>query len=55
MDNKVAEEAIDILKRLSPQNQSYLMTLARVAEIAENGVKNAEAKKPCELSEQPSK
>lgn len=30
----------DILKRLTPQNQAYFMTLVRVAEIAENGAKN---------------
>lgn len=35
------EEAIDILKKLSPQNQSYFMTLVQVAQVAEHGAKNA--------------
>ena len=34
------EETASILKRLTPQNQAYFMTLVRVAEIAENGAKN---------------
>lgn len=40
------EETMDILKRLSPQNQAYFMTLVRVAETAENGVKNAAFEQP---------
>ncbi len=35
----VLNETMDILKRLSPKNQSYFMTLVRLAEAAENGVK----------------
>lgn len=33
-------EAIDVLKKLSPQNQAYFMTLVQVAQISENGMKN---------------
>ncbi len=40
MMKAAVKETTDILKRLSPQNQAYFMTLVRVAEIAENGVKN---------------
>lgn len=40
------KETADILKRLSPQNQAYFMTLVRVAEIAENGVKNTVFEQP---------
>lgn len=40
MEPTITRETTDILKRLSPQNQAYFMTLVRVAEIAENGVKN---------------
>lgn len=40
------KETADILKRLSPQNQAYFMTLVRVAEIAENGVKNIVFEQP---------
>ena len=35
------KETMDILKRLSPKNQAYFMTLVRVAETAENGVKHS--------------
>lgn len=38
------QEATDILKKLSPKNQAYFMTLARVAETAENGVKSTISK-----------
>lgn len=40
MESIIAKETTNILKRLSPQNQAYFMTLVRVAEIAENGVRN---------------
>ncbi|WP_204791230.1 hypothetical protein [Oscillibacter sp. CU971] len=40
MDDKTIKETIEILKRLSPKNQAYFMTLVRLAEVAENGVKN---------------
>ena len=39
MENTIVKETTDILKRLSPRNQSYFMMLVRVAEVAENGVK----------------
>ncbi len=41
MTKTTIKETADILKRLSPQNQAYFMTLVRVAETAENSVKNA--------------
>ena len=41
MTTTTIKETADILKRLSPQNQAYFMTLVRVAETAENGVKSA--------------
>lgn len=46
MKKNIIEEATNILKRLSPQNQAYFMTLVRVAETAENGVKNNMIKQP---------
>lgn len=42
MESALIKEATDILKRLSPQNQAYFITLARVAEAAENAVKNTQ-------------
>ena len=42
MNETIVKEASDILKRLSPKNQAYFMTLVRVADAAENGVKNTE-------------
>lgn len=42
MENAIIKETADVLKRLSPQNQEYFMTLVRLAEVAENGVKNRE-------------
>lgn len=39
MESKVIIEAADILKRLSPKNQAYFMTLIRVAETAETSIK----------------
>ncbi len=43
MGKTIIEETTDILKKLSPKNQSYFMTLVRVAEVAENGVRNETA------------
>ena len=40
MNNTIVKEGTDILKRLSPKNQSYFMTLLRLAEVAENGAKD---------------
>ncbi len=40
MNKSAAKETADILKRLTPKNQAYFMTLVRVAEIAENSAKN---------------
>lgn len=39
MNKSNIQETTEILKRLSPQNQAYFMTLVRVAEAAENGIK----------------
>lgn len=46
MTTTTINETADILKRLSPQNQAYFMTLVRVAETAENGVKSALIEEP---------
>lgn len=46
MMKTTVEETAGILKRLSPQNQAYFMTLVRVAEIAENGAKNVAFEQP---------
>lgn len=40
MDNAIIREATDVLKKLSPQNQSYFMTLLRLAETAEEGARD---------------
>ncbi len=39
MENQVAMEAAEILKKLSPQNQAYFMTMLRVADATERNVK----------------
>lgn len=39
MEDLIVKETTDILKKLSPKNQSYFMSLVRMAEVAENGVK----------------
>lgn len=39
MENTIMKETADIFKQLTPENQSYFITLIRVAEAAENGVK----------------
>lgn len=44
------QQATEILKKLSPQNQAYLITLVRVAGKAEEGVKSI-IDKPCKASE----
>lgn len=46
MTTTMIKETADILKRLSPQNQAYFMTLVRVAETAENGAKSALIEQP---------
>lgn len=46
MMKTTVEETAGILKRLTPQNQAYFMTLVRVAEIAENGAKNVAFEQP---------
>ncbi len=35
------KEATDIIKKLSPENQVYMLTLARVAMTAENAIKDS--------------
>lgn len=42
MDKSLIKETAEILKRLSPQNQAYFMTLLRIAEIAEDGARRDE-------------
>ena len=51
MENAVVKETTDILKRLTPKNQSYFMTLVWLAEVAENAVRHQEAEHlstPCD-------
>ena len=50
MNATIVKEATDILKRLSPENQAYFMTLVRVAEAAEKGARSAAEKHLCEPS-----
>lgn len=40
MHNTIVQEGADIFKKLSPKNQIYFMILLRLAEAAENGVRN---------------
>lgn len=40
MEDTIVREGMDILKRLSPKNQTYFMTLLRLAEAAEDGAKS---------------
>jgi len=54
MKETTVEETMEILKRLSPQNQAYFMTLVRVAETAEKGVKIAMKDEPEKDSEESS-
>ncbi len=42
VENRVVKETTEILKRLTPKNQSYFMTLVRLAEVAENAVRHQE-------------
>lgn len=46
MENTIVRETADILKRLTPKNQTYFMTLVRLAEVAENAVRHQEASRP---------
>lgn len=45
MKTSIVEETTDILKKLSPKNQLYFMTLVRTAEVAENGIKEEKKEK----------
>ena len=45
MDKSILKETTEILKRLSPENQSYFMTMVYVAQTAENNVKKNLLKK----------
>lgn len=51
MEDMTLQETVDILKCLTPQNQAYFMTLVRVAQVAENGVKSVFIEKTCKLPE----
>lgn len=52
MEKSLVEEGTNILKKLSPMNQAYFMTLLRVAEAAENGVRSEMSSQQCSLSNQ---
>ncbi len=49
MNENTTKETIDILNRLTPKNQAYFMTLVRVAEIAENSVKDTLTYQSCKI------
>lgn len=40
MEDTIVNEGMDILKKLSPKNQTYFMTLLRLAEAAEEGARS---------------
>ncbi len=40
MENTIIKEGTDILKKLSPKNQDYLMTMLRLAEAGEDGARS---------------
>jgi len=40
MKDTIVKEGADILKKLSPKNQAYFMSMLRLAEVAEEGAKN---------------
>ena len=40
MENNNIKEGMNILKKLSPKNQTYFMTLLRLAEAAEDGARS---------------
>lgn len=52
MDKSLIKETTEILKRLSPQNQAYFMTLLRIAEIAEDGARRDEQEKASNAASQ---
>lgn len=39
MEDIAVREGIEILKNLSPKNQAYFMTMLRLAEVAEAGIR----------------
>ena len=45
MAKSILKETTEILKRLSPENQSYFMTMVYVVQTAENNVKKNLLKK----------
>lgn len=51
MEKTSVEEIVDIFRRLSSKNQAYLMTLVKVAEAAENGVKREINEQICKNAE----
>ncbi|MGI6028739.1 MAG: hypothetical protein ACOX81_04980 [Candidatus Heteroscillospira sp.] len=40
MKDVLVAETADVLKRLTPQNQKLIMTMVRVADVAESNVRN---------------
>ena len=54
MENQVAMEAAEILKKLSPQNQAYFMTMLRVADATERNVKcRRQARRRSDVDQEP--
>lgn len=53
MENNNVKEGINILKKLSPKNQTYFMTLLRLAEAAEDGARSNMANQQRNPTKQP--
>lgn len=45
MSASIVKETTDVLKKLSPKNQLYFMTLVRLAAVAEEGIKEEKKEK----------
>lgn len=53
MENNNVKEGMNILKKLSPKNQTYFMTLLRLAEAAEDGARSEMTKQSLKPPKQP--
>lgn len=49
MEKEVIEQAVEIFNQLSPQNQTYMMALAKVACTAEDAVKKERIEQPHQM------
>lgn len=53
MEENRLQQAVEVLRRLSPENQEYLMAMVRVARAAEEGVKRQHPDSPPETPHRP--